>query len=169
MGVEVKNKWNGYVPTRSLRCSTVVAIGIVCMLAATGFIPGVRNVLRATTANMSKGAGTQESHPLKYTCPMHPSVVSDRPGTCPICAMSLVRQESAAPESDAAAAKNLPGGVSLSPAERVLANVATEKVAFHEFSTETVAAAKVSWDERRLTRVSSRIAGRVERLHVDFT
>jgi Cu(I)/Ag(I) efflux system membrane fusion protein len=175
MGVEVENKRiaNGDGPKRPSHRSAVIAIGIVCTLAATGFIPSVRNVLRATTANIGKGAGsgagTQASHPLKYTCPMHPSVVSDRPGTCPICAMSLVRQESAAPESDATAAKNLPGGISLSPAERVLANVATAKVAFHEFSTETVAAAKVSWDERRLTRVSSRIAGRVERLHVDFT
>lgn len=26
----------------------------------------------------------------KYRCPMHPSVVADRPGTCPICGMDLV-------------------------------------------------------------------------------
>lgn len=25
----------------------------------------------------------------EYTCPMHPSVVSDRPGTCPECKMEL--------------------------------------------------------------------------------
>ena len=27
---------------------------------------------------------------LYYTCPMHPSVKSDRPGDCPICGMNLV-------------------------------------------------------------------------------
>src|SRR5215208_7057796 len=25
-----------------------------------------------------------------YTCPMHPTVISDRPGTCPVCGMELV-------------------------------------------------------------------------------
>ncbi|MFM2207339.1 MAG: Heavy metal binding domain [Bacteroidota bacterium] len=25
----------------------------------------------------------------EYTCPMHPTVVSDRPGTCPECKMEL--------------------------------------------------------------------------------
>ena len=27
---------------------------------------------------------------LYYTCPMHPSVKSDKPGACPICGMNLV-------------------------------------------------------------------------------
>ncbi|HET9599567.1 MAG TPA: efflux RND transporter periplasmic adaptor subunit [Anaeromyxobacteraceae bacterium] len=35
------------------------------------------------------GAATAESKP-RYVCPMHPSVVSDHPGDCPICGMKLV-------------------------------------------------------------------------------
>lgn len=27
---------------------------------------------------------------LKYTCPMHPQIITDRPGNCPICGMKLV-------------------------------------------------------------------------------
>lgn len=30
---------------------------------------------------------------IYYTCPMHPSVVSENPGDCPICGMSLVKKE----------------------------------------------------------------------------
>ena len=26
----------------------------------------------------------------KYTCPMHPHYIADRPGSCPICGMDLV-------------------------------------------------------------------------------
>ena len=35
-----------------------------------------------------------DSHTL-YTCKMHPQVVSDHPGTCPICGMTLVPKEGA--------------------------------------------------------------------------
>jgi hypothetical protein len=27
---------------------------------------------------------------IKYTCPMHPEIISDKPGRCPICGMDLV-------------------------------------------------------------------------------
>ena len=30
------------------------------------------------------------SQSVKYTCPMHPEVVQDTPGNCPICGMTLV-------------------------------------------------------------------------------
>ncbi len=31
-----------------------------------------------------------------YTCPMHPEVTGDRPGTCPKCGMELVSMEAQA-------------------------------------------------------------------------
>lgn len=30
---------------------------------------------------------------VTYTCPMHPEVVSDAPGKCPKCGMTLVRRD----------------------------------------------------------------------------
>ena len=33
----------------------------------------------------------QEAAEEYYTCPMHPSVRSDRPGACPVCNMALVK------------------------------------------------------------------------------
>jgi len=26
---------------------------------------------------------------MKYTCPMHPEIIKDEPGSCPICGMAL--------------------------------------------------------------------------------
>jgi len=35
-------------------------------------------------------AATDAHEEVKYYCPMHPSIVSDKPGNCPICSMKLV-------------------------------------------------------------------------------
>jgi len=35
------------------------------------------------------GCNTSGTGAAKYTCPMHPEVVADKPGTCPKCNMAL--------------------------------------------------------------------------------
>ena len=46
-------------------------------------------------------AASAPAHQLKYQCPMHPQIVRDEPGDCPICHMhlQLVQQDSDAPRS----------------------------------------------------------------------
>jgi heavy metal-binding protein len=39
--------------------------------------------------------GESSQSGVRYTCPMHPEVVSDTPGRCPHCGMKLVEQEKA--------------------------------------------------------------------------
>jgi len=42
----------------------------------------------AVAVNLPVHAGV-----VKYVCPMHPQIVRDHPGTCPICGMKLVQKE----------------------------------------------------------------------------
>ena len=35
-------------------------------------------------------AATEQEKKQKYTCPMHPEVITDHPGNCPKCGMKLV-------------------------------------------------------------------------------
>jgi len=46
----------------------------------------------ATAALQTPDAAAQNQSvpPLSYTCPMHPEIVEDKKGTCPICRMDLV-------------------------------------------------------------------------------
>src|SRR5207245_4221604 len=39
----------------------------------------------------------------QYYCPMHPSIVQDHPGECPICSMTLVPRDSGKAKTTAAA------------------------------------------------------------------
>src|SRR5690606_30364738 len=49
-------------------------------------------LITINTQSCSDEKHQTESHASaqKYTCPMHPQVIQDAPGTCPICAMDLV-------------------------------------------------------------------------------
>lgn len=97
-----------------------------------------------------------------YYCPMHPTVTSDKPGSCPICGMQLVKRVAAAPTSRAA-------DVSLSPEQRVTANVRTQRVALGTHTGELVTTGRVTFDERRLAQVTAYTGGRIEKLFVNFT
>src|SRR4051794_19949551 len=35
---------------------------------------------------------------VKYTCPMHPQIIEDHPGSCPICGMTLIKKSGQASE-----------------------------------------------------------------------
>jgi membrane fusion protein, copper/silver efflux system len=52
----------------------------------------------------SELSSAHEAHEVHYRCPMHPTVVQDRPGECPICGMDLVRATGAHAAATAPAA-----------------------------------------------------------------
>ena len=96
----------------------------------------------------------------RYVCPMHPQIVRDGPGTCPICGMALVPRS-----ADAAAPSDAPG-VEVSGALRQALGVRTGPVERRALEPRVRAPARVALDEDRIAHVHTRVAGWVEGLHV---
>jgi len=64
-------------------------------------------------------AGSRQVQAVQYRCPMHPAVVSDKPGSCPICGMDLVPVETAPagqPAAGPAGPEGQPMGMEMAPA-----------------------------------------------------
>lgn len=84
---------------------------------------------------------------------MHPQVRQDSPGPCPICGMDLI------PVSQQTAEE-----------QRLKeAGLETEVVVSRELVKEVRTVGKLDYAEPRISYVTARIAGRLDRLHADFT
>ena len=111
-----------------------------------------------------KQAGKEEAKVL-YTCAMHPFIIKDSPGTCPICGMALIKKVEGAQASQEELAKL--GQISLSPTQSVMANVATTEAKVQPMQKEINAVGIVQYDQSRQGKVTAWVAGRIDRLMVN--
>ena len=95
-----------------------------------------------------------------YTCPMHPQIVQDGPGICPICSMDLVPVSQSGNEN---------GGLMLSERQMALGNIAVAPVAYDSVGGGAILTGRLVLDETQTEVVSSRAPGRIERLYVKET
>ncbi len=145
-----------------------VRLRFLLVFIAIGFLVGkwdwiMNHVNRWTRSAGEVGKGSTE---FEWYCPMHPAVVRDRDGKCPVCGMPLsVRKHGEKTP--------LPPGVlvrhKLSPQRVRQAGVATEEIRYLPLEREIHTAGSIEFDERRITDVSARIAGRADELYVSFT
>ncbi|HEX5171888.1 MAG TPA: efflux RND transporter periplasmic adaptor subunit [Cyclobacteriaceae bacterium] len=107
----------------------------------------------------------QAEQQIAYTCPMHPSVVTDKPGTCPICGMNLVRRTNLNEEIELT--EDLASLVS-SPNEAVSSSVKTIKGDFRSMPVVTAAQGIVTYDTRNVFTIPARIGGRLEKVYLKY-
>lgn len=108
----------------------------------------------AACRNEKKVASSQN-----YTCPMHPQVIKDAPGSCPICGMDLVPVSNGGDKNE----------LILMDSQIQLANITTMQIATSNFGTSKVLNGRLVTNPELSEVISSRYGGRIERLFVKET
>ncbi|MBI4929218.1 MAG: efflux RND transporter periplasmic adaptor subunit [Bacteroidetes bacterium] len=99
-----------------------------------------------------------------WTCSMHPQIRKDRPGKCPICGMDLIPVNNGSDNQDTVWNK-----IQMSESAMKIAEVQTTIIQKSSPGKEIRLPGKVKSDERKIAVITSRFAGRIEKLFVNFT
>ena len=94
-----------------------------------------------------------------YTCPMHPQIVKDDPGSCPICGMDLVPVTKTKGKTNTAS-------IMLSEQQIILGNIKVDTIRLGTIGEEVLLTATTVTNPNANIQISSRIDGRIERLFV---
>ncbi len=109
------------------------------------------------TQKAEEGAAEEKT----WTCSMHPQVRQDEPGQCPICGMDLIPVDEAASTSETV--------LEMSEAAVSMTNIQTTEIQREQPEKTVRMQGEVEVDERRISLISARFPGRLEKLHIDFT
>ncbi|RKD16382.1 copper transporter [Pelobium manganitolerans] len=95
---------------------------------------------------------------------MHPEVISDKPGKCPKCGMDLVLKDAPEKKEEGIKLDDL-----LKPTnEFVVSELPVVKLKKENIPTTVDALGTVAYDTRQIGSISSRVAGRIEKLYVRY-
>jgi Cu(I)/Ag(I) efflux system membrane fusion protein len=145
-----------------MKRSAVITVAVGALL-----VGGGAGVFLATRGRGA--AHEKEARPGRYYCSMHPTYTSDKPGTCPICGMSLVipvyedELQGTSPEVAGRAPVVIPAD------RRQVLGMRSEEVKKARLEHRIRTVGRVAVDERRLRHVHTKYDGYVEHLYVDYT
>ena len=123
----------------------LIAIGIMILLVS---CKGKKNELATNTDTY-------------YTCSMHPQVMQDAHGKCPICGMELIAVKKGQGQSEDA--------IVLSEQQVQLGNIKVDTIGKGIIGDKIVLTATLNVDETKSASVNARIAGRIEKLYFKNT
>ncbi|MBS1655067.1 MAG: efflux RND transporter periplasmic adaptor subunit, partial [Bacteroidetes bacterium] len=91
-----------------------------------------------------------------YTCSMHPQIMQDKPGNCPICHMELIVVKKTSTAADE---------IMLNDEQVRLGNIQTDTIRKGTIGDKLVLTATLNADESKVNSINARVLGRIDRLY----
>ena len=125
------------------------------------------------TESSPQVAATEVAAKEQWQCPMHPTIVQDHPGTCPICGMNLVKVEGGGDAHPAEHADSTPSPeglatVTIDPSRQQLIGLSLAHVERAQVSSSWRTTGRVAVDETRVHHVNVKFSGFIEHVHGDY-
>ncbi|MFT4669786.1 MAG: Cu(I)/Ag(I) efflux system membrane fusion protein [Ulvibacter sp.] len=99
-----------------------------------------------------------------YTCSMHPEIIRDEPGNCPICGMNLVKKVTEGQSVESHSIDHL-----LRPTDKfVVGDFQTTTAKDTAISSEIKLPGIVVYDPNSSVNIAARISGRIEKMYVNY-
>lgn len=112
------------------------------------------------------GTAAAEEEKQLYTCSMHPFIIQEGPGKCPICGMDLVPLRSVPGRKEEELQPNI---ISIDPVTQQNMGVRTAPVVRRDLVRAIRTVGLVGYDEPHQYSVNTKVDGWIERLHVNET
>lgn len=127
------------------------------MLLTVVLVPLFAVLLLQSCKEKKKMTATVTNKDVYYTCSMHPNVIEEHPGNCPICGMKLI----AVPKSST----NVTTQVRLSKEQIELGNIQVDTIKNGSIGGKTTFTGTLNFNQDKLSSVSARVEGRIEKLY----
>ena len=144
--------------------SSLIYLGVLVIGIFLGWVIFGNNRMPVSSDGLHEGHVAEDHQSTVYTCAMHPQIRSDKPGNCPICGMELVPVQEDEDEGE-----DGDYTIKLTNAAMKIAEVSTSVIQKKAPYKEVYLPGKVMPDERRISKLTARFPGRIEKLHVNFT
>jgi RND family efflux transporter MFP subunit len=143
----------------------LAGIWLMLILSAAGVL--------LTSCGHEPGSATAGTEKQLYTCGMHPQVIQDHPGNCPVCGMKLTpvrKQSGTTPAATNGASSSAgPGAITIDPVTMQNMDLRTAVVTRGPVRRVVRTVGVIDFDETALAEVSTKFRGWVEKLYVDAT
>jgi len=143
-------------------------ISLLLLIAAVGagiFIAG------CSKGHGNDGAEAAQETKTLYTCGMHPQVVQDHPGNCPICGMKLtpIRKQAGVEKHEDQAAASQPQTIAIDSVTIQNMGIRTATVTRGPLRRTVRTVGVIDYNETSLGEVTTKFKGWIEKLYVNAT